>query len=209
MNEFSGEKKAAIKRLLAMGASNRAIAAAVGCSSNAIVRYSKMWRVDVACGCGQKAGHRGWCSVRLEYSPVRRAWLQTRWKKRAESEVSAAVDRAVKAARALGHTLGPFIWSSSVAASLAFAICRTCGKQVRVFSGDSQWARYEGWERFAGNAVRVRCRTVAERAAEEAARNEKRAWRNGKVKLIALRRALRDPSRWPSAGSPLAPSSPR
>lgn len=41
------------------------------------------------CGCGQEAGHRGWCSFRLKESPKRRAFLM-RWHKRASGHVETA-----------------------------------------------------------------------------------------------------------------------
>jgi hypothetical protein len=195
MNELTPRKRSEMKRLLAMGASRRAIAEHVGCSTNTVARYHRMWEMAVTCGCGRPSGHSGWCSVRLDYSPTRLGWLQKRWKKRGDSELRQTVAAAQEAASEYGHTLGRFVWGSSQAVALAYAICRVCGKEVRVFAGDSQWSqRFGAWQRFAGGAVQTRCRTEAEKAAEAAAQQEKRQWREGKRTLLQLKQILRNPS---------------
>jgi hypothetical protein len=136
-NELPPHKRALLKRLIACGASVRAIAEAVPCSPQTVKRYADMWSISANCGCGKPAGHNGWCHVRLDFSPVRRGWLQDRWKVRGQSVIARNVDAAIKAATALGHELGRFVWASATAASCGFAICKTCGKEVRIYNGQS------------------------------------------------------------------------
>lgn len=209
MNELPPHKRSLLKRMLACGASVRNIASAVPCSMNTVKRYADMWTLSVQCGCGKPAGHNGWCSVRLDFSPARRGWLRDRWKKRGDSDIRRVVDDATAAAQSRGHQLGQFMWASATAASFAFALCRTCGKEVRIYTNQSQWERFADWQRFAGGAVTQQCRTEEQRAAEQAVREEKRSWLEGKRTLLELRRTLRGRSNSPRGASTQAQTSRR
>lgn len=201
MNKLSPEKRDALKRMIAAGMTNRSIQRALPCSHATVTRYARMWTFSPVCGCGRPAGHKAWCDVRVAFSPQRRGFLATRWGMRKQTTLAQTVDNATVAAKALGHRLGSFMWSSSTAASMAFALCTICGKSVRIFGTGSKWERYQDWEQFAGTAVTERCKTAYQRAAEKAAQQEKRSWREAKRTLGELKRILRDPSHSPNAAS--------
>jgi hypothetical protein len=190
VNELSPEERDDIKKLLLQGNSPRRIAALLGCSHITVRRYQKLWAVSANCGCGKPAGHQEWCSFRLKYSPKRSAWLSARWA--ARSTVLETIRLATAQTGALGHQLGPFVWSNlETAASVAYATCRVCGKSVRVFGGNAQWERYQKWQRFAGAAVNVQCKTKEQLAAERAAAKEKRSWQAARRTLREIKSHLR------------------
>lgn len=64
------------------GYSLRATARRVGVTRQTVSRYFKLMAakgiIRGCCGCGQPAGHVGWCSTRVSESPRRRAHLR-RW----------------------------------------------------------------------------------------------------------------------------------
>jgi hypothetical protein len=144
MNELSPAKRRALKHLLAMGASRRAIAAAVGCSTNTVKRYAKVWTFSPICACGKPAGHNGWCHARLAFSPARRGWLADHWKMRGSSEIATVVDEGCRRAAANGHTLGRFVWAAAATSALAYATCVECGQSVRVNDGGLRRDRLDG-----------------------------------------------------------------
>jgi hypothetical protein len=102
MNELQGNKVLALKQLLAAGASYRTIVGILGMSKPTIGRYARMWRFDVTCMCGKKAGHSGWCEARYAFSPKRRGWVAKQWGKRSDSALIRLVDDAYAQSKALG-----------------------------------------------------------------------------------------------------------
>lgn len=201
MNELGTAKREVLKRLLALGASVRTIAEGVPCSTNTVKRYADMWALNVAaCGCGKKAGHNGWCHVRLDFSVARSGFLMDRWQMRGRTELGAAVRAAAAASLEHGHQIGRFVYSSAYAGrTVAYALCQVCGISVSIHDVDSHWGP------FGGTATKRRCLSDEEREAHSAriraTRKEKKAWQQGKRTLVDLRRMLRDPSRSRSAAS--------
>jgi hypothetical protein len=195
MNELQGNKVLALKRLLAAGASYRTIVGILGMSKPTIGRYARMWRFDVTCMCGKKAGHSGWCEARYAFSPKRRGWVAKQWGKRSDSALIRLVDDAYAQSKALGHKLGRFMWASQSAC--AWSLCATCGKQASISLGTACVAGG-----ISGNAVRDVCLTKEERAAIKAAQQEKRTWREARKTLKQLQTYLRQPQSRTVASAP-------
>lgn len=185
MNLLSWEKRRELKRLMAAGVSIRKIAMVVGCSRATVSTYKQIWCFSTVCGCGQPSGHHGWCHVRLALSPQRRGWLVDHWKKRSDSHLSIAVDRAYRESSALGHVLGPFVWGSAATTTLAYALCGICGQSVRLHDVSGRWDTLDG------TAIRRRCLSAEQLAARRAASEEKQQWRKAKRTLVDIRRHLR------------------
>lgn len=63
--------------LLGAGKSTREVESMIGISKKVVndIRRSIFQNTDVLCGCGQEAGHRGWCSFRYDQSPARQATM--------------------------------------------------------------------------------------------------------------------------------------
>ena len=63
--------------LLGAGKSIREVARMSGISKKTVndIRKDVMRNSDVLCGCGQEAGHNGWCSFRYDRSPARQAFM--------------------------------------------------------------------------------------------------------------------------------------
>jgi len=66
--------------LLGAGKSVREVETMTGVPKKTVsdIRKDVMRNSDVFCGCGQEAGHKGWCSFRYDRSPARQAFM-TRW----------------------------------------------------------------------------------------------------------------------------------
>lgn len=63
--------------LLGAGKSLREVESMTGVSRKTVndIRRSVFQNADVLCGCGQEAGHKGWCSFRYAQSPERQAMM--------------------------------------------------------------------------------------------------------------------------------------
>ena len=66
--------------LLGMGKSTREVESMIGLSKKTVndIRKSVVSNAEIFCGCGQEAGHQGWCAFRYDRSPARQAFM-TRW----------------------------------------------------------------------------------------------------------------------------------
>jgi len=69
------ETVTAIIQEFAAGESLRRIAAKFGIAKNTALRYKQFSSVPDKCPCGERYGHRGWCSVRFKQSPARQALM--------------------------------------------------------------------------------------------------------------------------------------
>lgn len=211
MNELPHPKRVEIKRLLAAGNSIRVIARTVGCVTNTVRRYAEMYQMKATCPCGQDAGHQGWCAYRIAFSPNRRGFLCDQWERRGETNLSRLADEAHARAKEKGHRLGSFVWGSRDSAAIAWALCQTCGKMVRINHGPhaitfGEDSVFVGRERLDGNVLVDPCLTPKQKAAMKAASQEKRTWHAAKRTLRAIRANLRA-SRSPTTASAPPPTS--
>jgi hypothetical protein len=197
MNELPKGAQNAIKELLLCGNSVRGIASALGVSRQTVVRYAKAFCVRAKCGCGEQAGHRGWCWYRFQFSPARQGWIADSWEKRSDDPIHTAVADSAREAYLLGHRVGAYVWGSPFAANLAHAKCAECGAYVFI----KRDGRYEG------RLVECECLSADVRQIQQREREEKRQWQDAKRTLGEVKRLLRSRSR--SAESTQALSSRR
>lgn len=99
---------AAIRDRLVAGRGLRGIAADLGIAQNSVKRQRSILLaegVDLRCGCGAPAGHKGWCAVRLAASEARQEFIKrwARWKSPALVRPSSLGRRVVLAYPYLGN----------------------------------------------------------------------------------------------------------
>jgi hypothetical protein len=76
-NQISDEKKALLKGAFDNGASIREAAATAGVAKQTAAKFKTENAIEQApCGCGQAAGHQGWCSFRYQRSTKRQAVVE-------------------------------------------------------------------------------------------------------------------------------------
>lgn len=88
MNQISEKKFRIIFDEITAGRSISVAADKACVSKTTVARYKKIildWATeDILCACGRIAGHRGWCTVRLQNSVARQEFLQN-WNRRSNS----------------------------------------------------------------------------------------------------------------------------
>lgn len=199
MNLLSPERRDQLKQLFLLGYSHRQIESATGISKATIVRYAKEFQAGASCPCGGKAGHRGWCWWRYEFSPSRGEWMREKWKARGAPDVQARCGEALDAAKAKGHDPGPLLWTNPTSTSLAFFKCRVCSamgyvKRGAVVFGHVDADTYRDEARLEGRMFSEQCVSAEERETRRKAAEEKRSWREAKAILQDIKRHLRSPS---------------
>ena len=80
MNVLPQIKIDQVKTMFSDGFGIRSIMTEAGVARGTAARYRKLLLEDkgiVLCACGRRIGHKGWCSVRVERSPLRQEFLAT------------------------------------------------------------------------------------------------------------------------------------
>lgn len=84
MGHYKSETVEAARQLLRAGISLRKVAATVHLSKVTILKIKKEMGQEVTgilCPCGDLAGHKGWCRIRVQESAARQKFLRDKWGK--------------------------------------------------------------------------------------------------------------------------------
>jgi hypothetical protein len=81
MNVLAIEKVIELKSLVTQGLGVRSVVRALGVAKGTVARYRHELISErggvILCACGQRIGHKGWCSYRVSLSPARKAFLES------------------------------------------------------------------------------------------------------------------------------------